>query len=424
MAFLYLSIVALIPATACQDETLLTPKLMVGDVNGLELDLLADGRYDTYWRANNNGHENVYFYFMDVVEVKWIFVQRYNDDAQYVYIYDASSQLTAVWFGDSTESYSSITVRFDNVYTDTLRFYFYFSSTVQISRLEVYGCYNTTTPTTSPTTEGPSGVPTPFPTLSPTIPPVTTLPSRTPSTSPTMAPTASPSTAYPSPYPTTIPSRSPTSLPTINTDIPSTGPTSSPTATISTKLPSAAPSLSPTAEPSVAAQSAYPSTSPSFSPTMAPTTVNADGGDFEVTLGEIELFLVVASCLCIVILCLSRRYLKSMQVNGVLHNSANNVKGAGYNTQQNAEHNETQMSLYRVAVRVGQTNNTRDNVEENAKQTNMTLNIVGDNTRSQGKEVSGERGDVRFALDKVSSVDGMISDTAGGLEIGKQESAL
>jgi len=87
-------------------------------------------------------------------------------------------------------------------------------------------------------------------------------------------------------------------------------------------------------------------------------------------------------------------------------------------TQQNAGDNEMQMTLYNAAVRAGLTENTRYCAKDNAIETNTTFNIAGENALPEGRQVSSQRGDISFALAKVSSADGTIRDTPGGLMIG------
>jgi len=111
-----------------------------------------------------------------------------------------------------------------------------------------------------------------------------------------------------------------------------------------------------------------------------------------------------------------------MRVNRILNNPSDKVKRTD-NTRQNAEDNDVQLTFYNAAVRAGQTNNTFYNAEDNAIQ-NTTISIVEGNASSEHKAVSNPRGDIRFALDKVSSGDGEICDTKGGLEIEPQDSAL
>jgi len=422
MALLYVSIVAIIAATACEDEILLIPESMLGD-NSWDWDNLLDGRYNTYWHADNTGNEWFWYYFSSEVEVSWIFVQRWEDRATYFYVRDPDSTIAYEYFGDSNEQYSSVTTRFTDVHTDTLRFYFSYSSTVHISRLEVYGCYVTSTPTTSPTTERPSAVPTSFPTVSPTMPPVTTPPSKTPSLFPTKSPTESPSTVIPSPYPSTAPSFSPTQQPTVNTLAPSVSPTASPT-TMSSNFPSMAPSLSPTLEPTNAFVSHSPSTFPSRSPTMMPTGVFSDSGEYQITLGAVEFFSIVCCCVCgiIIILLLRRRKAKKIFTN--LYNSADQVKQLD-STQNCAQGNlmQTSETLHNATYREMQTDNMR-NVEDNAMQANTTTNIVGERTRPEDENMYNDRGDIRFALDKVSSGNDEVFNTKGGIEIGPHDSAL
>jgi len=419
IALFYLIIVEIIAVNGCNDDTLLMPDKMIGDVNGYELSRMLDGMYNTYWRANNNGGENVYFYFPAEVEVKWIFVQRYGNNAQYVYVYDSTRQIATHYFGDSTEYYDTITMRFDDVYTDELRFYFYDSGTVYISRLEVHGCYNTSEPTPSPTTAVPSWMPTSFPTVSPTLAPLTATPSEMPTTRPTTAPSVSPSIANPSPYPSTAPSLSPTKLPSVETVIPSLSPTSSPTILISTTHPSEAPSSSPTFEPTIGILPPSPSISPTQSPTVPPTVVYATNGGFQITLGAIELFSIVIFCLCGVLLVIFLRYRKAILANEVLNNVADEANHTYPCYSVNDYMMITGKAHNKGGVTVMQTGNGC-NAQDRVMQINKTRHIVGEDSRQDGNDhhvvtkTRNTRGgdgqkskdhhiDIRRTLDKVSS---------------------
>jgi len=411
----YFSIAAIIAVTGCQDDILLTPENVYGDTASGSLSNLADGRYDTYWRGPEDG-EYVYFYFAAKVQVKWIFIQRYASLATYVQIWDGSTTIGNEYFGDSSESYDTMTLRFNDVQTDILRFYFYRSGDAYISRLEVHGCFDTSKPTTSPTTRVPTVDPTSFPTVSPTLPPVTLHPSKAPTTLPTTAPTESPSTAKASLYPSTHPSWSPTVMPSVETVIPSPSPSFSPTTMMLSYTPSVAPSPSPTMEPTIVVLTPFPSTSPSSSPTEAPTVVYADSDGFQIALGAIELLCIVISCMCVVVLVLLLSYRKAMQINETLHTTAGKVNQTG-NPSYNAEDNVIQIesTRYKVADNVTQTSNPRVRIT----QTNNGRNICGERTEPRDQHV-----DIRFALDKVSSDNDKVFNRKGDLEIGPQDSAL
>jgi len=419
IALLHLSLVVINTVTACVDDTLLIPEDMLGD-NSWRWDYLLDGQYNTYWTADNSGNENFYYYFSGEVEVSWIFVQRYGTSASYFRVYVDNSIIANEYFGSG--SYDSITHRFSDVYADEIRFYFGYSSTVHISRLEVWGCYITTMPTTSPTTGGPTGVPSSFPSVSPTSPPVTLLPSKTPSVFPTKAPTVPPSTAI-SPYPSTVPSFSPTEAPSFKTIVPSASPTASPTKAVSTNLPSVAPTLSPTSEVSEAYIPPLPSTSPSFSPTVVPTVFDSNNGGFEITLGGIEFLVIGIFCLCGLILFLLLRLRIANKNRAVLNNTENKAWQVD-NTLLGARGNSVQTNKYLNATeRVIRADNT-GNEEDIVIQTTSTLNIGGESPKPAYEEASHRHGDVRFALDKVSSGNDEVFNTKGGLEIGPQDSAL
>jgi len=406
----YCIIFAIIAVNGCDDDALLEAEIMIAD-SSESLQYLLDGSYGSYWSGNSVG-EYVHFYYPSEVQVKWIFVQRYSNHATYFIVYDGASNIALQYFGDSSEYYDSVTIRFNDVYTDYLRFYFYYSGSgsVWISRLEVHGCYNTSTPTTSPTTEEPTYVPTLFPTVSPTLAPLTTIPTELPTALPTTAPTVSPTMTEPSLYPSTIPSWSPTELPSIETFKPSKSPTLSPTTMIATNQPSVAPSSSPTLEPTTAVLSPFPSISPTTSPTESPTVVYAAGEGFQITLGTIELFLIVVGCLCAALVFVFLRYRKAKLVIEVLHNEADNGKHTEYQCYDNER-----------GVKVVQTGNIRCEAEDRVLvRKNRTLNIVGED----GKQKAKDHHDIRFALDKVSSDNGEVFNREGNLEIGPQDSAL
>lgn len=419
IALLHLSLVVINTVTACVDDILLIPEDMLGD-NSWRWDNLMDGRWDTYWNADNSGSESFYYYFSSEVEVSWIFVQNYGTYTNEVRVYVNGAWIAYEYFGSG--SYSSITTRFSDLYTDEIRFYFTPSSTVYISRLEVYGCYNTTMPTTTPTTGGPTGVPSSFPSVSPTAPPVTLLPSKTPSVFPTKAPTVPPSTGI-SPYPSTVPSFSPTEAPSFKTIVPSPSPTASPTKKVSTNLPSVTPTLSPTSEVSEAYIPRFPSTSPSFSPTVVPTVFDSNNGGFEITLGGIEFLFIGIFCLCGLILFLLLRLRIANKTRAVLNNTENKAWQVD-NTLIGAVGNSVQTDKYLNATeRVIRADNT-GNEEDIVIQTTSTLNIGGESPKPAYEEASHRHGDVRFALDKVSSGNDEVFNTKGGLEIGPQDSAL
>jgi len=443
MASFYWLIVSIIVVNGCEDDAFLTPKMMVGDTNGYELSKMLDGSYSTYWRANNVGSEYVYFWFSEEVQVKWIFVQRYNNYATYFRVYDGTTNIAYQYFGDSTELYDSVTIRFDDVYTDYLRFEFYYTNTVYISRLEVHGCYNTSTPTTSPTTEVPSIVPTSFPTVSPSLEPVTAVPSEKPTTRPTTAPSVSPSIANPSLYPSDAPSFSPTHLPSVETVIPSSSPTVSPSMMMPTNHPSVAPSSSPTLEPTVAILSPCPSISPTLSPTEPPTVFSTASGGFQnITLGEIEIFLSVICCLCGVLLVLFLRYRRAILANEVLNNTSGETRHLDKTGYSLEDYMETRETLNIGGIEVRQTSDAGCDAEDRVKQINKTRHFVREDSRQEAKDhhvatkirnIGGENRrqeakdqnvDIRFALDKFSSDNCETSNREGDLEIGTNESAL
>jgi len=414
-------IIAIIAVKGCDDDILLTPRLLVGDRSEL-LSNLADGSYNSYWAGDKAGDENVYFYFESEVQVKWILLQRYSNYATWFKVYDAGGTRFAYeHFGDSNEYYNTVTVRFNDVYTDKLRFHFYHGSTVRMSRVEVYGCYNTSTPTLSPTTPVPTDVPTLFPTISPTLAPLTAIPSEIPTALPTTAPSVSPSIANLSPHPSTVPSSSPTQLPSVQSVIPSPSPTLSPTLMISTNHPSVGPSQSPTLEPTVAVQSPFPSISPTSSPTEPPTVAAAASGRFQITLGAIEFLLIVIFCMCAILLIVLLRYRKAVLVNEVLNNAAakaNHIENHSYNLGDYMKQTRT---LHNGGDEVKQPGTARNDVDDRVMPKNKTRNTVGEDGRQEAKD---HHVDIRFALDKVRSDNGEVFNRGGDLEMGPQDSAL
>jgi len=329
MVVFYFSVLVAAVAAKCENDILLTPNELSGTVyhgTYYQLSNLLDGSYSTYWMSSSGQWQNMYFYFSEEVSVEWIYVQRYDDDATQIYIYDDGNRVIShTYFGDQSERYASITLTFDDLHTSSLRFYIYsqWYSYVRLSRVDVYGCYNTSTPTVSPTTVEPTEGPSVLPTISPTLAPVTTIPSRTPSVSPTSAPTVSPSEGNPSSYPSAAPTLSPTVTPTIKSVSPSQHPTAAPTSVTATYQPSIAPSSSPTLEPTTATPTLWPSTIPSLSPTEQPTSLSKDTG-FKVRLGLTEFFIILIVLLVGAVFFILVRYRKVLQVNQMLRPALGN----------------------------------------------------------------------------------------------------
>jgi len=376
---IYFSMMAIIAANGCDEDILLIPESMTGDVLSASYPLsnLLDGNYNTRWIGDSTS-ENVYYYFANKVVVKEVFVQRYGTNAQRFSVYDGYKTYMS-YFETSTESYSTVTLPMNYVQTDYLKFWFYYPSKYpMISRAEVYGCYNTSTPTTVPTSV-PTELPTLFPTISPTLPPVTTDPTKVPSTLPTISPTLPPVT--------TDPTKTPSTLPT-------TAPTKSPSGDSPSPQPSTAPSSSPT-EP--------PSPIPSISPSSSPTVVFIDRG-LQVTLGEIEFLVIVIVFLCGVILFGVRRY-------RVIQSALNSHKAQEsemyiVRTQEIEEEStriagknlfDRKVDMCKTVYNEGENNNT-----EFGKVSNHQL---GDekNERTESHVVSDQREDLRFGLDQVKS---------------------
>jgi len=193
MAMIYAIIVSIVTVKCCDDDTLLIPERLEGDTTHGTVDNLLDGSYGTYWRGDTTGGEYVYFYYPSEVEVKWIYVQKWDDDATNFEVYVGERAIAYGNLGDATEKFASVTLLFNDVYTDTLRFYFYReSAVVAIARAEVHGCYTSSMPVLS---YPPSISPTSSPTMSPTVSSMPVL-SYPPSISPTSSPTVSPTVVH------------------------------------------------------------------------------------------------------------------------------------------------------------------------------------------------------------------------------------
>jgi len=307
--------------------------------------------------------------------VKKVFVQRYHNYATCVEVSGLTYSQFA-YFGSSTEYHDTVTFPM-NDQTDEITFQFYYSAGYpRISRAEVWGCYNTSTPTTVPTS-GPTVLPTIFPTPSPTLPPTTTHPTEAPSLFPTTAPTGSPSTENPSTYPSTAPTLSPSTYP------------------------STAPTWSPTQSPS---RTESPSPIPSISPSSSPTLVYIDRG-FHVTIGQVEFLIIVVIFLCGAIFFVFRRY------QNVLHIMDHSQK-VEESEMQIVKSHEIQEAVAGVMAKNGfnwraDMNNMICKEGENYNtQTCKSVNhSAGEekNERIESQVVSDHTVDFRFALDKVHS---------------------
>jgi hypothetical protein len=375
-AVIYFWMVLIIGAGGCEDEILLIPERVTESSSSTsQLSNLLDGSYSTYWVGNSAG-VNVYYYFSSEVVVKKIFVQRHYNNAAYFFVNDGKRTVAYVYFGPSTEYYQGITVPLSNVRTDTVMFYFWHSSKPFISRAEVYGCYNTSTPTTVPTS-----APTELPTVIPTI-------------SPTLLPSTNEQTMPPSIFPSTAPTGSPSIFPT-------TAPTESPSVTKQSSYPSTVPSSSPTELPS---HSGQPSQTPSISPSSSPTVIYVDRS-FHFTFGEIEFLVIVVVFLCGVIFFIVRRYRKVLQV-------AENSHRAQEREMHVVKNNDIEEQIMRMVAKNLMTQKVdmgRSMYIEGENCTNeygkLSDENVGEekNERAESRVVSDQTVDFRFALDKVNS---------------------
>jgi len=367
IALIYFCMV-IIAAAGCEEEILLIPESMTGDVysssSTYDLKNLLDGSYSTYWRGDSSG-ENVYYNFSSEVTVTKIFVQRYKKHANYFDIDARTGQLCHMYFGSSSSYLSDhgISIPFHNVRTDMIKFYFYRSPEPYISRADVYGCYNAPTPTTVPTS-APTELPTVVPTISPTSPPTTT------------------DTISPSIFPTTAP-------------------TEFPSAKKQSTAPSTAPTLSPTEPPSHTAQ---PSPIPSISPSSSPTIVYADPS-FHLTLGEVEFLVFVVFLLCGVIFFVFRIYRKVLQV-------AENSHKVQEGEMQIVKTNDIEEQTPRIVAKnsmnrkvdMGKTVYS-EGENCNAEYGNLSNQKVDEekHMRVESHEEFDETVNFRFALDKVNS---------------------
>lgn len=263
IAVICIGLTAILAADGCEVDVLIVPERIVANDNSRSHppSYLIDKSVGSYWKGSEHT-ETVQFYLSGEVLVKEVVLIRHSIQASTVKVW-----WHGIWkFGDN-----SITVPYYYKKYSWLRFDFYYSGGAAISQIDVYGCYVTTTPTASPTTEELTRSPTSFPTTSPTVPPtlfLTTSPTEPPTIIPTISPTVPPISAHPTITPSTFPSSAPTARPSVATP---------------SSYPSTLPSSSPTEPPSP-----VPSTSPSFSP----TAVETERG-LRITLGESELLVIV-----------------------------------------------------------------------------------------------------------------------------------
>jgi len=270
---------AMIAVLGCEKEILLIPKSITSDDYSSwtpNTNLLSDP-FSTIW-IGKYYMEQVYYYFAAPIFVTEVYVHVRHYELQGLHVSVGGEGIYLLGVENNIGANSARSYKADNVYVDTdshVMFIFHTTSKEHlphISLAQVYGCYDTSTPTSFPTSVGPTNFPSTRPTTSPTMPPVTPQPSKTPSwmptTSPTMSPTAAEPTSYPSIYPTSSPTNSPSVLPTIS---PSVSPTPL----------SAEPSLSPSVSPTPL------SAEPSLSPTVTPTVFK---DEFSLVLGETSLF--------------------------------------------------------------------------------------------------------------------------------------
>jgi len=388
MNIIYVCMIAIFAADGCEEVVLLIPDRVESSYNSnpTHLPNLYNRNQYSSWQGSNS--EYIYYYYTSNVFMKEAFVQRYYNRAARVQIYDSARSSDVYFETGSNEYYSSATIPI-NVRTNMIRFRVYYNSAatsyVEMSRLEAYGCYNTSSPTIVPTS-GPTEFPTVFPTISPTPPPITTYPTETPSIIPTTIPTGLPSTTIP----TGIPSISPT-----------TAPTQSPSAEHPSTYPSTAPTWSPTVSPS---HTDPPSPIPSFSPSTSPTVVYVDRG-FQITVGQIEFFIIVVVLLCGVIFFGYRRHKKVLKA--INHPQKLHAREMQIVHSRDIEEANTGIVTTKEFNRKGDMEKTIYNEGESSNAgTGKTSNHrVGEEIkeRVQSHMLSDQTGEFRFGLDKVNS---------------------
>jgi len=380
--------IAIFVADGCEEDVLLIPERVTASSNSqtTRLGYLYDQNQFSTWYGQNG--EYVYYYYSSNVFMKWVYVQRYLNYASRVDIYTAGMNYRINFETSGDGYYSSATIPV-NDQTDMIRFRVYYNSAATtyayMSRLEVYGCYNTSSPTIVPTL-GPTEFPTVFPTTSPTLPPSTTHPTETPSIIPTTIPTGLPSTTIP----TGIPSITPT-----------TAPTQSPSAENPSTNPSTAPTWSPTVSPS---HTDPPSPIPSFSPSSSPTVVYVDSG-FHITVGQMEFFMIVIILLCLVIFFGYRRHKKILKARDhpqIAHESELQIVHS-----RDIEEPITRIVTKKEFNRKGGVDQTiynegEDSNAETFKSSNHRA-VEEKNERIQPQMLSDQTADFRFGLDKVNS---------------------
>jgi len=388
MNIMYVSIIAIFAARGCEDEVMLIPddaKQTSGSLASGSVSNLLNGVWSSPWGGTSGSI--VEYTWSSKVVVKEVFVQRYYRNAGIIEVWVGSTHFRSNFAYTSSleQDYAMMTFPVNNIQADSVRLRVYraqYNSYAYISIFEVYGCYNTSTPTVVPTS-GPTELPTVFPSPSPTQPPITTHPTNTPSIIPTTIPTGLPST-----FPTTAP----TALPSI---FPTTAPTLSPTAERPSTHPSSVPTWSPT-EP--------PSPTPSFSPSFKPTVVYVDRG-FHFTVGQIEFLLIIVVILCAALFFGYRRYKKVLKAKD--HLQKIQVSEMQIVHSRDIEEANTRIVTQKEFNRNGNMDQAIHNEGENSN-----TNICKSSNLRVGEEKNGSIGcqmpgnqttDFRFGLDKVNS---------------------
>jgi len=79
MVLFYFSLLAAMAAASCENDYLLTPNDIQGDVfdsaTTHQVTNVLDGKWDTFWRSDDRG-DYLYFTFPEEATVEWIYLQR------------------------------------------------------------------------------------------------------------------------------------------------------------------------------------------------------------------------------------------------------------------------------------------------------------------------------------------------------------
>jgi len=201
----YTSAFLIIAVLGCENEILLTPSSIKSD--DFSTTTPGSNLYDTnpesYWYGAYYD-EYVFYYFSAPIYVTEIYVQNWGFELEWLRAYIGRvGGGEYLGFHRNVESLEAVSFKVANTYVASSKnIYFWIRTKLstdlpRISTAWVYGCYVTSTPTSFPTTLGPSNFPSWHPTTSPTMPPVTRLPSKAPTLILTISPTMTPTTSEP-----------------------------------------------------------------------------------------------------------------------------------------------------------------------------------------------------------------------------------